>query len=108
MIVRMWRGSATIGQNAEAYEAHVTKTVFPAVQRLDGNLGARLLKREVDGRIEFLAVTCWTSLDAVKAFAGDEVGVAVVEPAAHAVLAEFDTFVNHYEVAYAAGEMTRI
>lgn len=103
MIVRMWRGSATIGQNAGAYEAHVTGKVFPEVLKLAGNLGTRLLKREIDGRIEFLAVTCWASFDAIKAFAGEDIGVAVVEPAAHAVLAEFDSFVSHYEVAYAAG-----
>ncbi len=103
MIVRMWRGSATAGANADAYETHVTSAVFPAVCRLDGNCGARLLKRGMDDRVEFLAVTYWTTLDAVKAFAGADVELAVVEPAARAVLAEFDPFVSHYEVAYAAG-----
>ncbi len=103
MIVRMWRGSAAIGQNAQAYEAHVTGTVFPEVLKLAGNLGTRLLKREAEGRVEFLAVTYWASYDAIEAFAGADIGVAVVEPAAHAVLAEFDDFVRHYEVAYSAG-----
>jgi len=103
MIVRMWRGSATVGQNAQAYESHVTGKVFPEVLKLPGNLGARLLKRAVEDRTEFLAVTYWASLDAVRAFAGEDVGAAVVEPAAHAVLAEFDDFVTHYEVAYGAG-----
>jgi len=103
MIVRMWRGSATVGANADAYERHVTATVFPPVCRLEGNCGARLLKRRVAGHIEFLAVTYWTTLEAVKAFAGEDVERAVVEPAAQAVLAEFDPFVTHYEVAHAAG-----
>lgn len=107
MIVRMWRGSAATGPNADAYEAHVTGKVFPAVLRLDGNVGVRLLKREIDGRIEFLAVTYWATLDAIKAFAGEAIGVAVVEPAAHAVLTEFDDFVSHYEVAYAAGDAAK-
>lgn len=103
MIVRIWRGSAAVGANADAYEKHVTATVFPAVCRLDGNCGARLLKRRVGERIEFLAVTYWKTMEAVTAFAGENVELAVVEPAAQAVLAEFDPFVNHYEVAYAAG-----
>ncbi len=103
MIVRMWRGSAVMGSDAQAYESHVICKVFPGVLALSGNLGVRLLKRRIDDRIEFLAVTYWSSLEAVKAFAGDDIGLAVVEPAAHAVLAEFDDFVTHYEVAYGAG-----
>ena len=103
MIVRLWRGSAVMGSDAQAYESHVTGKVFPGVLALSGNLGVRLLKRRIDDRIEFLAVTYWSSLEAVKAFAGDDIGLAVVDPAAHAVLAEFDDFVTHYEVAYGAG-----
>ena len=48
---------------------------------------------------ELVVVTRWTSVDAIRAFAGDEIDVAVVEPAARAVLADFDRRVRHIELA---------
>jgi hypothetical protein len=42
--------------------------------------------------------SCWASFDAIKAFAGDEFGKAVVEPGALAALVEFDATVQHYEI----------
>jgi heme-degrading monooxygenase HmoA len=98
MIARLWRGVAVAG-NADAYQRHATTKVFPALREIAGHRGAYLLKRTVGGRTEFLAVTLWDSIDAVRAFAGDDPETAVVEPEARAVLAEFDDFARHYEVA---------
>src|SRR6266446_8123316 len=99
MIARIWRGRTATTANAEAYFQHVTGTVFPALKELAGHRGAWLLRREVDGQTEFLAVTLWESRQAIEAFAGRDIGKAVVEPEARAVLAEFDDFASHYEVA---------
>ena len=98
MIARLWRGVAVAG-NADAYHHHATTKVFPALLDIAGHRGAYLLKRTVGGRTEFLAVTFWDSLDAIRAFAGNDPETAVVEPEARAVLAEFDDFARHYEVA---------
>ncbi len=99
MIVRTWRGQATHA-NADAYFHHVTETVFPSLKALAGHRGAWLLRREVAGRTEFLALTLWDSLEAIEAFSGRAVGTAIVEPEARAVLAEFDECARHYEVAF--------
>jgi heme-degrading monooxygenase HmoA len=101
MIVRIWRGQAT-NAKADAYFQHVTGTVFPSLKGLAGHRGAWLLRRQVDGQTEFLAVTLWESLDSIRAFAGCDVATATVEPEARAVLAEFDDFARHYEVAFKA------
>ena len=101
MIVRQWRGSATPA-NADAYFHHVTGTVFPSLTGLAGHRGAYLLRRDVEDGVEFLAVTLWVSREAIHAFAGPDIDVAVVEPQAHAVLKEADGFVKHYEVAFGA------
>jgi hypothetical protein len=37
-------------------------------------------------------------MDAIRAFAGDRPGIAVVEPEARAALVRFDSTVQHYEV----------
>ncbi|MGH7126559.1 MAG: antibiotic biosynthesis monooxygenase family protein, partial [Stellaceae bacterium] len=99
MIARLWRGVAVAG-NADAYQNHATTKVFPALREIAGHRGAYLLKRSVGGRTKFLAVTFWDSVDAIRAFAGTDPETAVVEPEARAVLAEFDDFARHYEVAY--------
>ena len=100
MIARIWRGRAK-GANAEAYARHVTQTVFPTLPAIAGYRGAYLLRRETPEGTEFLALTLWDSLASIKAFAGADVERAVVEPAARAVLSDFDDFVRHYEVAHA-------
>jgi heme-degrading monooxygenase HmoA len=98
MIARLWRGVAQGRPNAAAYLRHLESNVLPALAALDGHRGARVLRREEDGRVEFLVMTLWDSMEAVRGFAGADPGRAVVEPEARAVLAEFDDFVRHYEV----------
>lgn len=101
MIVRIWKGQTT-PDNAAPYLRHVTAHVLPALCGIPGYLGGRVLRRETGGRVEFLVLTHWNSWDAIRAFAGDHPDMAVVEPAARAVLEEFDGFVRHFEVAYEA------
>jgi heme-degrading monooxygenase HmoA len=102
MIARIWRGTAS-ADNAPRYAEHATGHVFPSLAALPGHRGAYLLTRETQGDVEFLAVTLWDSIESVKAFAGSNPDVAVVEPEARAVLSGFDGFARHYEVADAAG-----
>ena len=99
MIVRIWRGQSTI-EHADAYFRHVTEKVFPSLAGIPGHRGAYLLRRETAGQIEFLALTLWESMQAIQEFAGEDVETAVVEPEARAVLAEFDSFVRHYDLVH--------
>ena len=64
---------------------------------MPGFLGAQLSRRE-EVVVEFLVLTRWQSMDAVRAFAGPEVDRAIVEPGAVAALDDFDDAVQHYEV----------
>lgn len=102
MIARLWRGRASVA-NADAYHRHLAQRVFPALAALDGHRGAWLLRRATPDSIEFLVVTLWESRAAIRAFAGDDIDVAVVEPQARAVLAEFDDAARHYDVVLARG-----
>jgi len=52
----------------------------------------------MDGAIEFVVLTLWESMEAVRRFAGDEPEKAVVEPQAQAVLTSFDNSVTHFEI----------
>ncbi len=99
MVVRVWRGQAT-RENAPAYYRHVTGKVFPELKEIAGHKGAYLLQRETAAGVEFLAVTMWESLDSIRAFAGNDAETAVVEPAAQAVLSDFDDFARHFTMTY--------
>jgi heme-degrading monooxygenase HmoA len=101
MIARMWRGLATTA-NAAAYAHHFTTKVSPHLKDIPGHRGTYLLRREMDGRVEFVAVTLWESLETIKAFAGPRPEVAIVEPEGRAALSEFDDFATHHEVAHSA------
>lgn len=100
-IARTWSGRAT-PENADAYARHAIERVFPALSRIRGHRGAYLLRRETQGRVEFLVLTVWESMQDVQEFAGKEPDRAVVEPEARAVLAEFDDFARHFEVIHGA------
>jgi heme-degrading monooxygenase HmoA len=98
MIARVWRGVAHTAVNADAYLRHLTTKVLPSLAAIAGHRGARVLRREEGGRTEFVVMTFWDSIDAVRAFAGERCEHAVIEPEARAVLGEYDDFVRHYEV----------
>ncbi len=96
MIVREWRGRAKLDR-AEAYPKHFRDSVAPELKNIPGFIGAELCRRLEGDRIEFLVVSRWRSMEAIRAFAGPDAGKAVVEPGARAALEEYDDFVRHYE-----------
>ena len=100
MIARLWRGRAADAAKADAYVRHLTDTVTADLKGLAGNRGAWLLRREIDGHTEFIALTLWQSREAIEAFTGPDISKSVVEPTARASLSAFDDFATHYEVAF--------
>lgn len=97
MVIREWRGRAVTTRAAE-YPRHFRNTVAPALKRVPGFLGAHLSERREDERVEFLVLTRWASMDAVRAFAGAHPEQAIVEPGAVVALSEYEHTVRHYEV----------
>jgi uncharacterized protein len=95
-ILRMWKGRATVEKSGE-YVDFVIKTIFPSLSAIKGHRGAYLLRRAVNGSIEFVVLTLWESMEAVRRFAGSKRDKAVVEPEARAVLSSFDESVTHFE-----------
>ena len=103
MIARLWRGRAADAAKADAYVRHFTGTVTTELKGLAGHRGAWLLRREVDGGAEFIALTLWESRQSIEAFTGPDISKSVVEPEARAVLSAFDDFATHYDVAFTGG-----
>jgi len=98
VIARLWHGW-TAPENADAYEEFLRTKMFPSIHRVPGYLGADLLRRDDGQEIAFVTITRFESLDAVRAFAGENYERAVVEPEARALLSRFDDRSEHYEIA---------
>jgi antibiotic biosynthesis monooxygenase (ABM) superfamily enzyme len=100
MIARIWHGWAGCVENADAYEDFLRTTFLPAARRLAGYRGAEVLRRAVGDEIEFVTITRFASLDAVRAFAGEDYERANVAPRARELLARFDEHCSHFEIAF--------
>ena len=97
MIARTWRG-ATRAADAAQYADYVRQTGVAAYRATPGNRAAFLLYRIAGERAEFLAVSLWDDLEAIRAFAGDDVTRAVFYPAGDRYLIEADERADHWEV----------
>jgi heme-degrading monooxygenase HmoA len=95
MITRMWRGW-TAEANADAYERFLRSELFPEVAKLPGFLGARILRRPAESEEEFVTLTMFESLDAVRAFAGEDYETPVIEPEAQRLLSRYEDRAVHY------------
>ena len=85
MIARIWRGWAPRA-TADDYQRHYESEVGEHLQAVDGFRGARLLRRDEGQEVMFTSITWFTSVDAVRGFAGDDYEQAVVEEAARQAL----------------------
>jgi mannose-6-phosphate isomerase-like protein (cupin superfamily) len=99
VIARRWTAQADGSEQADAYAAHFERSVRPHLERTEGFLGATVERVRGNGGIEIVVVTRWASIDAIEAFAGEDISLAVVEPEARVVLTRFDTRVRHIELA---------
>ena len=99
MISRVWHGW-TVPAKADAYEALLKTEIFTGIQnrQILGYKGIQLFRRSLDTEVEFVTVMWFDSLEAVRAFAGEDYEVAVVPQKARALLSRFDAYSQHYEV----------
>jgi heme-degrading monooxygenase HmoA len=96
MIARLWHGW-TSERNASAYEALLRSEILPGIHRIAGFRGAELLRRDLPGEVEFITVTFFDDVEAVRAFAGEDYELAVVPAEARTLLSRFDERSAHYQ-----------
>ena len=98
-VCRLWRGWTT-PDKADTYERVVRGEVIPGIEarKIPGFRHIDLMKRDLGGEIEFQTLMWFDSLDAIKAFMGEDYDVSHVPAAARAVLSRFDERAAHFEV----------
>jgi heme-degrading monooxygenase HmoA len=99
MINRIWHGW-TKPSNADAYEKLLREEVLPGIRRGKGFAGAQVLRRATGDEVEFLVITMFDSIEAVREFAGADYEIAVILPEAEKLLSRFDARATHYETAF--------
>jgi len=99
MISRIWHGWTT-PENADAYESLLKTEIFQGIadRQIAGYRGIHLLRRDVGEEVEFVTIMWFDSIEAVRAFAGEDYEAAVVPPKARTLLSRFDACSQHYEV----------
>ena len=99
MIGRIWHGYTT-PENADIYENLLKEEIFAGIRNrhIPGFQEIQLFRRDLGDEAEFITIMWFDSIEAVKAFAGEDYEAAVVPPIARAVLSRFDPRSQHYEV----------
>ncbi|MCM0622896.1 antibiotic biosynthesis monooxygenase [Nocardioides bruguierae] len=97
MIIRTWRGAVRV-QDAEEYLQHQAETGVREYRDTPGNLGVLVLRRPQEDLVEITTVSFWNSMDAIRAFAGDNPEQARFYAGDDNLLVEMDTQACHYEV----------
>ena len=83
MISRVWHGWTTPA-NADAYEALLKSEIFTGIRdrQIAGYRGIHLFRRNLGDEVEFVTVMWFDTIEAVRAFAGEDYERDVVDSAA--------------------------
>jgi heme-degrading monooxygenase HmoA len=96
-IVRVWRGRVPAAR-ADEYEQYLRAGIakFPTIP---GNMGVDMMRRDLsDATVEFVVTSYWPSLDAIRAYAGDDIERVRDLPRDHEFLIDPERNVRHYQI----------
>ena len=99
MIARIWHGRVPAEQ-ADRYHQYLLETGVGDYQDTPGNRGTYVMRRFEGDVAHFELLTLWDSVDAIKAFAGDDYERARYYPEDDQYLLEREPKVRHLEVLY--------
>lgn len=97
MVARVWVG-ITSESTAGGYLVYLKRTRVEAHRTTEGNRGVFVLQRVCGGRAEFVLLSLWESMEAIRKFSRGDLEKEASYPADKDFLLEFDSKVTHYEV----------
>jgi heme-degrading monooxygenase HmoA len=103
LIARLWHGR-TLTAKADEYEKYLQASGVKQILATDGNHGVEVLRHTDGPKTDFVVISYWESIEAVKKFAGPDYQKAVVSPRDKEFLIEVEPGVAHYEVVRAGGK----
>jgi hypothetical protein len=97
MIARRWIGRVP-AERRDAYIEYLRTTGFPDYAATQGHRATLALHRTQDGVTTFELTTLWESLEAIRAFAGEDISLARYYPEDPQFLLELPERVEHWDV----------
>lgn len=97
MIGRIWHGW-TAREDADAYQDMLNSDVLPGIHRVKGYRGAYVLRRDDGDEVEFMTMTIFENLEAVKQFAGEDYTKPIVQGLAQRLLRRADARATHFQI----------
>ena len=98
-IIRTWKGWTTI-ENAPVYEDMLINEVFPTVKKrgISGLEKVSISTQKKKDEVEFFLVLQFSSMDDVRAFAGEDYKKAYIPENAQRVLKRYHKKAAHFEL----------
>jgi heme-degrading monooxygenase HmoA len=98
-VARLWQCWAS-GEDALAYERMLIDRILPEIRhsKLPGLLSMTLMKRPDGDEIHYQTILVFSSLEDIKAFAGEDAERAHLDPQGLKLLSRWDERARHYEI----------
>ncbi len=98
-IMRLWHGEVSL-EKADAYEKFMIERAAPDYGSVEGLEKLYFQRRDEDSKAHFLLVTIWTSMDAIKKFAGENPELAKYYPEDDDFLLSKEKHSTMYDIFY--------
>ncbi len=100
MIARVWQG-AVPASRGDAYAVYLDRTGVRDCRATPGNQGVLVLRHDAADRTEFVFISLWESMDAIRRFAGNDVDRARYYDEDRDFLLSLEPTVRHYDASAA-------
>lgn len=97
MIARTWRGKIPKAKK-QAYLEYLKRTGLKDYRSTKGNLGVQIFSKDDFAFTHLYLITFWTSVEAIKQFAGEQYEQARYYPEDNQYLLDPEQLVEHFEV----------
>jgi heme-degrading monooxygenase HmoA len=97
LIARIWRGQ-TFASVADEYSRYLYERGVCEIAKIPGNCGVQMLRRVHDDVAEFQVLSYWSSIEAIKRFAGDNYELVHHLPDDPKYMVGSQPSVQHFEV----------
>jgi heme-degrading monooxygenase HmoA len=97
VIARTWH-CVVPKSKSEEYKDYLDKTGVTDYQKVQGNCGIFIFRRDEKDKTHYLLLSLWESLESIREFAGEDLEKARYYPEDMDYIIEFKPYVAHYEV----------
>ena len=97
MVARIWHGR-TPAEKADEYRQYLFEVGVKKIATLPGNRGVQMMMSKTAEQGEFMVISYWDSIDAIKGYAGAEYTKVHDLPRDREFLIDQETLVRHFEL----------